>query len=164
MALVFVPLSAYAEGGSSGPKAAENLGWIAVGCGIAANLSLMVFKMAMRLPVMRMVGGSGSLRNIAPMYKPVLDLHVLLNSVGFVAGLLHGFMLVRGLDYVSLSLAIVMTASVFSGVLLRFAPGRSMKFMSRLIHGQVVMTAMLATLVALHIITRWHHGMLIGLL
>ncbi|MDE1861935.1 MAG: hypothetical protein KGI33_03375 [Thaumarchaeota archaeon] len=162
-ALVFVPAAAYADRDGGTISTAEDLGWLAVGCGIAANLSLVGFKVVMKTPVMRLVGGRG-IQGLAPMYRPVMDFHVMLNSVGFFAGLLHGFALVRGLDYISLSLAIVMTVSMVSGMLLRFVNGRNMKIVNRMVHGQVVIAAMLVTLVALHIITRWHHGVMMGLL
>ena len=157
--LVFVPAIAYADDDNGGAiSTANTLGWLAIGCGITANLSLVIFKMARKIPIMKLAGSSGTLQGLTPMYKPVLDFHIMLNSVGFFAGLSHGFMLIRGLDYISLSLATVMTVSLASGILLRFTSGKNLKFTSRLVHGQVVMVTLLATLVALHVITRWHHG------
>jgi hypothetical protein len=127
---------------------------------MAANLSLVIFKMTRRIPVMKLVGGSDTSQSLTSLYKPVLNFHIMLNSVGFFAGLSHGFMLIRGLDYISLSLVIVMTVSMISGILLRFTSGKNLKFVSRLIHGQVVIAALLVTLVILHVITRWHHGII----
>lgn len=157
--LVFAPLVAYADDDDNSPSStASTLGWLAIGCGMASNLSLVLFKMARKIPVMKMVGSSGASQSLTPLYKPVLNFHIMLNSVGFFAGLSHGFMLIGGLDYISLSLAIVMTVSMISGILLRFTCGKNLKFISRLVHGQVVLAALLVTLVSLHVITRWHHG------
>lgn len=157
--LVFVPAIAYADDDNSSVIGiATTLGWLAIGCGMAANLSLVLFKVVRKVPVMKLVGSSASSQSLTPMYKPVLNFHIMLNSVGFFAGLSHGFMLMRGLDYISLSLVIVMTVSMISGILLRFSSGKNLKFVSRLVHGQVVLAALLVTLVSLHLITRWHHG------
>ena len=157
--LTFVPTLAYADDGQ-GFSTAATLGWLAIGCGTAANLSLVIFKMIKKIPVMKLVGGSSTSQSLTSMYQPVLNFHIMLNSVGFFAGLSHGFMLIRGLDYISLSLVIVMTVSMISGIILRFTSGKNLKFFSRLVHGQVILAAMLVTLVILHVITRWHHGII----
>jgi hypothetical protein len=159
IALAFVPALAYADD-DSGFSTAATLGWLAIGCGTAANLSLVIFKMVKKIPVMKLVGGSGISQSLTSMYQPVLNFHIMLNSVGFFAGLSHGFMLIRGLDYISLSLVIVMTVSMISGIILRFTSGRNLKFFSRLVHGQAILAALLVTLVVLHVITRWHHGII----
>lgn len=155
--LAFVPTLAYADDGRESSTAAT-LGWLAIGCGAAANLSLVIFKMIKKIPVMRLVGGSVTSQSLTSMYQPVLNFHIMLNSVGFFAGLSHGFMLIRGLDYISLSLAIVMAVSMISGIILKFTSGKNLKFFSRLVHGQAILAALLVTLVVLHVITRWHHG------
>ena len=161
VALVFVPAIVYADD-DNGFSIAANLGWLAIGCGMAANLSLVIFKMVRKIPVMKVVGGSGTSQSLTPMYQPVLNFHIMLNSVGFFAGFMHGFMLIRGLDYISLSLITVMTVSMISGIILRFTSGKNSKFVSRLVHGQSILAALLVALVVLHIITRWHHGIIMG--
>ncbi len=161
VALVFVPTIAYADD-DRGFSTADNLGWLAVGCGTAANLSLVIFKTIRRIPVMKLVGGSGTSQSLTSMYQPVLNFHIMLNSVGFFAGLSHGFMLIRGLDYISFSMAIVITVSMISGILLRFTSGKNLKFFSRLVHGQAILAALLVTLVILHVITRWDHGIIMN--
>ncbi|HYL65749.1 MAG TPA: hypothetical protein VEU72_01195 [Nitrosopumilaceae archaeon] len=160
-ALVFVPTMAYADDGM-GFNTASTLGWLAIGCGMAANLSLVIFKMVRKIPVMKLVGGSCTSQGLTSMYQPVLNFHIMLNSVGFFAGLSHGFMLIGGLDYISLSLVIVMTVSMISGIILRLASGKNLKFFSRLVHGQAILAALLVTLVVLHVITRWHHGIIMN--
>lgn len=159
MALVLVPTLAYADDGR-GSSVAATLGWLAIGCGMAANLSLVIFKMVKKTSVIKLVGSSSTSQSLTSMYQPVLDFHIMLNAVGFFVGLSHGFMLIRGLDYISLSLAIVMTVSMVSGIILKFTSGKNLKFFSRLVHGQAILAVMLVTLVVLHVITRWHHGII----
>ena len=141
----------FAEDGESSNQAVT-LGWFAIGLGIFANLLLVAFKMARRLPIVKLVGGYESTSGLVPFYKPVLDLHIMLNSVGFFAGVAHGIMLIRGLDYVSLSLAIIMTFSMASGIVLKYASEKNLKFFGRLAHGQFILAVLLIVLVALHVI------------
>ena len=161
VALTLVPAVAYADD-ERGFSVPDTLGWLAIGCGMAANLSLVIFKMMKKMRIVKLVVGSGTSQSLMSMYQPVLNFHIMLNSVGFFAGLSHGFMLIRGLDYISLSLAIVMTVSMISGIILRFTSGKNLKFFSRLVHGQAILAAMLVTLVVLHAITRWHHGIIMN--
>ena len=71
----------------------------------------------------------------------------------FFAGMSHGLMLLDGLDSISFSLAIVMTVSMISGLILKFASDRSLKFFGRLVHGQVILSILLVSLVTLHVMT-----------
>ena len=130
---------------------AVTLGWIAIGLGIIAIVLLVGFKLVRKLPIMKMIGGYESTSSLVPFYKPVLDIHILLNLIGFIAGLSHGIILLRGLDYISLSLAIVMTFSMASGIVLRYALGKNMKFFGRLAHGQFILSVLLLALVILHV-------------
>ncbi|MGI0007433.1 MAG: hypothetical protein ACREAR_05490 [Nitrosotalea sp.] len=82
VALVFVPTMVYADD-NRGFIIADNLGWLAIGCGISANLSLVIFKMVRKIPVMKLVGSSGTSQSLTSVYKPVLNFHIMLNSVGF---------------------------------------------------------------------------------
>lgn len=111
---------------------------------------------------MKLVAGSYTSQSLTSMYQPVLNFHIMLNSVGFFAGLSHGFMLIRGLDYISFSMVIVMTVSMFRGIILRLTSGRNLKFFSRLVHGQAILAALLVTLVILHVVTRWDHGIIMN--
>jgi hypothetical protein len=65
----------------------------------------------------------------------------------------HGIMLVRGLDYISFSLAIIMTFSMASGIVLKYASGKNLKFFGRLAHGQFILAVLLVVLVILHVFT-----------
>lgn len=162
--LALVPSLAYADTDDDGGgfSVAATLGWLAIGCGMAANLSLVIFKKMKKMPIMNLISGSGASQSLTSMYQPVLNFHIMLNAVGFFAGLSHGFMLIQGLDYISLSLAIVMTVSMISGIILKFTSGKNLKFFSKLVHGQAILAAMLVTLVVLHVITRWHHGIIMN--
>ncbi len=160
--LALVPTMAYADDDRGSTSVAATLGWLAIGCGMAANLSLVIFKIIKKPAVTKPVGGSSTSQSLTSMYQPVLNFHIMLNAVGFFAGLSHGLMLLRGLDYISLSLAIVMTVSMISGIILKFTSGKNLKFFSRLVHGQAILAAMLVTLVVLHVITRWHHGIIMN--
>lgn len=152
--LLVVPAAAYGDEGR-GNHPATTLGWISIGSGLVANLTLVIFKMVRKISVLKLVGSPEIFRGMAPAYRPVLDFHIMLNSVGYFAGMSHGLMLIRGLDAISLSLAIVMTVSMASGILLRYASGRDTKLFGRLVHGQFVLAVLLITLVILHVLT---HG------
>jgi hypothetical protein len=157
VALVFVPSIVYGYDGKEN-TAAVTLGWIAIGCGVASNLTLVGFKMVRKRLAMKVIVGSGTSQNLTPIYMPILNFHIMLNSVGFFAGMSHGFLLIRGLDYISLSLVIAMTVSMASGILLKYTSDKNLKFFNRLIHGQIILAVLLVTLVILHVITKWPHG------
>lgn len=151
MILLFLtPALAYAEDGGKA-STAVTLGWFAIGSGIVANLSLVAFKIVRKIPVTKLVGGHETTSSLIPFYKPVLNFHIMLNSVGFFAGLSHGLMLIRGLDYVSFSLAIMMTFSMISGILLKYASDKNLKFFGKLAHGQFILAVLLVVLVVLHV-------------
>lgn len=149
--LFFIPAMVFAEDGENS-NPAITLGWFAIGLGIVANLLLVAFKIARKRPIAKLVGGYESASGLTPFYKPVLNLHIMLNSVGFFAGVAHGIILLRGLDYVSLSLAIIMTFSMASGIVLKYASEKNLKFFGRLAHGQFILAVLLIVLVALHVI------------
>lgn len=150
--LILIPFSAYAENGE-GVHTAVTLGWLAIGSGIVANLSLVTFKLVKKIPMTKVVGGHEAVSGLNSFYKPVLNFHILLNLVGFFAGLSHGIMLIRGLDYISFSLAIVMTFSIISGILLKYSSDRNVKLFGKLAHGQFIMAVLLVALVILHVVT-----------
>lgn len=153
--LCFIPSVVYADDGK-GSNTTVTLGWISIGCGLVANLSLVVFKIVRKIPVLKLIGGMEMAQNMTPMYKPLLNFHIMLNSVGFFAGLSHGLLLIRGLDAISLSLVIVMTVSMISGIILKYASDKDLKVFGRLMHGQFILSVLLITLVILHVLT--HNG------
>jgi hypothetical protein len=151
-ALALMPLSAYADDDHHGGSA-QVLGWVAIGSGTAANVIFVVFNAVRKLPLLKIGLGSEAPKTMFAVYAPMLNFHVMLNSVGFFAGMAHGLILIRGLDTISLSLAIVMTVSMISGMILKVASDRHWKFFGRLVHGQVILSILLVSLVASHIIT-----------
>lgn len=152
--LLFIPTMAFAEDGEKS-NTAVTIGWIGIILGIIANLTLVTFKIIRKPTIMKLVGGYDA-QSLTPLYTPILNFHILLNSIGFFAGVFHGLMLIRGIDAISLSLAIIMTVSMTSGIILRYAPDKNTKFFSRLVHGQFILAILLITLVILHVLT--HNG------
>lgn len=153
--LFCIPSIAYADSETNNNTAID-LGWLAIGVGIVGNLSLVVFKVARKVVMVKPFGGSELTSSLVPFYKPVLDLHIMLNSIGFFAGMIHGIILVQGLDYISLSLAIVMTFSMASGIILKYSSERNLKVFGRLAHGQFILAVLLIILVILHVFSM--HG------
>ncbi len=154
LVLLFAPAIAFGED-NEGNHTAVTLGWISISLGFVANISLVILKLVRKISVLKLVGGIETSQSISLMYKPVLNFHILLNSIGYFAGLSHGLMLMQGLEPISLSLIIVMTVSMVSGILLKYSLHKDMKIFGRLVHGQFVLAVLLITLVILHVIT---HG------
>lgn len=149
--LMLLPMPAYADDDYSG--SAQTLGWVSIGAGVVANALFMIFNLVRKLPLVKISMGSEISQTGALAYRPMLTFHILLNSVGFFAGMSHGLMLLGGLDPISLSLALVMTVSMASGIILQFASNRHQKFFGRLVHGQVILSILLASLVFLHVVS-----------
>jgi len=149
--LLFVPTMVFADDGERN-STAVTIGWIGIILGIIANLSLVTFKIIRKPTIVKLVGGYDT-QSLTPLYTPILNFHILFNSLGFFAGLSHGLMLIRGLDAISLSLAMIMTVSMASGIILKYAPDKNTKFFSRLVHGQFILATLLITLVILHVLT-----------
>jgi hypothetical protein len=134
--LLLLPIPSFADD-DDGEESIENLGWVAIGAGIIANLPFIVLVFA---------------RKIGSSFKAILNFHILLNSIGYFAGMTHGLLLSEHLDSISLSLAITMTVLMISGVLLRYTSSRNMKIFNRLLHGQFGLVILLVALIALHIL------------
>lgn len=146
---MLMPTSVYADEYSS---SAHTLGWVSIGTGATANLLFIGFNAVRRLPLLK-VGIGSEIPKTGFLYRPMLNLHMMLNSVGFFAGASHGILLLDGLDSISLSLAIVMTVSMASGILLKLASDRNLKFFGRLVHGQAILSVLLVFLIVLHVFT-----------
>ena len=149
--LVLTPIPVYAD--DDAEDAIENLGWVAIGAGVAANLPFIVINKYRRYAVS--VGGQSLqvARKIGVAFKPILNFHIMLNSIGYVAGMTHGFLLSEHLDSISLSLAITMTVLMASGLLLKYTSSRNTKIFGRLLHGQFGLVILLVALIALHILS-----------
>ena len=150
--LLFVPLSAFADNDRGGGSA-QNLGWVAIGTGIIAMIPIFATHKIKKYVVT--IGGGVSTAETTSTYKSILNLHIILNSVAYVAGMAHGLFLMRHLDAISLSLAITMTVMMISGILLKYTQSKNLNLFNRLLHGQTVLVILLAVLICLHIITRF---------
>lgn len=149
--LLILPIPAFAD--DDGGDSAGLLGWVAVGCGVIANIPFIVINKYRKYAVQ--AGGSSlqMARNLGTHFKSILNFHIMLNSIGYFAGMSHGFLLSRHLDATSLSLAIVMTVMMASGLMLRYTSSRHTKIFNRLLHGQFGLVLLLAALVVLHVIS-----------
>jgi len=130
----------------------ENLGWVAVGAGIMANVPFIAMNKIRRYAIKTGSSTMQIAKQIRTVYKPILNFHIMLNSIGYFAGMTHGLMLSRHLDSVSLSLAIVMSVMMVSGLLLKYTSSRNSKIFGKLLHGQFGLVILLAALVILHIV------------
>jgi hypothetical protein len=146
--LFLIPLQAFADEGEDAVKA---LGWTAIGIGVLANIPFIIYNRVRKLPVK--IIGTNIARELALLYKPVLNAHIALNIIGYIAGAVHGLLLVEYLEPISLSLAIVMSVLVVSGLLLRYTSSRNLKVFNRLMHGQAFLALLLIVLIGLHIAT-----------
>jgi len=151
--LFLAPISAFAENDDDVEDAIESLGWVAIGAGVIANLPFILFNKWRKYAVR--AGGQSLLmaRQAVQFYKPILNFHIILNSVGYFAGMTHGLLLVNDLDSISLSLAITMTVLMISGILLRYTSSRHTKVFNRFLHGQFGLLLLLMALIALHVLT-----------
>lgn len=148
--LFLLPIPVFADDDDS-EDAVESLGWIAIGAGIIANLPFIVFNKWRKYAVR--TGGQSvqMVRQSVQIYKPVLNFHIILNSIGYFAGMTHGLLLVNDLDSISLSLAITMTVLMISGILLRYTSSKHTKVFNRLLHGQFGLVLLLIALIVLHV-------------
>lgn len=167
-AVLLVPVVAHAQEREdfnrlSSPRGAERmLGWVAIGAGTVGTGSFMVYSMALRRRVMPPLTTDGKLsstaangsapRWIATIRKPLLNFHVSINLIGFFAGMAHGFFFVRGLDIISLTLAISMAVAVGSGLLLKFG-SRRIKFYNFQLHGNISLVLLVVLLTGMHVLS-----------
>lgn len=132
-----------------GEDAVKELGWIAIGIGVIANVIFILYNRIRKVSITYL--SSDIARSLALMYKPMLNMHIILNIIGYVVGMVHGLSFLRHLDPISLSLAVVMSVLVISGLLLRYESSRNAKIFNNLLHGQAILTVMLIMLIMLHI-------------
>ena len=130
---------------------AELLGWISISCGLIANVPFILYVRVKKLSVKRLGGGDSLTRNLALEHRPIINFHIVLNLIGFFTGIVHGLLLLRGIDFISISLAIVITTLTISGILLRFAILRIINQLNRIIHTHIILTTLLVILVILHV-------------
>ncbi|MDH3793511.1 MAG: hypothetical protein OER78_00375 [Nitrosopumilus sp.] len=151
--LVIPPTLAYADDDDDDAEdIVENLGWVAVGAGIVANIPFIAMNKIRRYSIKTGSSTMQVAKQIRTVYRPILNFHIMLNSIGYFAGMTHGLILSRYLDSVSLSLAIVMSVMMVSGLLLKYTSSRNSKIFGKLLHGQFGLVILLAALVVLHIV------------
>jgi len=149
--LLLVPLSAFADNGRN--HDVETLGWVSIGTGIVAMIPI-IASQKIKKYVTSSTGGMSTIQTSSA-YKSILNLHIILNSAAYFAGMAHGFLLARHLDSISFSLAITMTVMMISGILLKYSQSRNIKLFNRLLHGQILLVILLVVLICLHVITRF---------
>ena len=130
---------------------AELLGWISISCGLIANVPFILYVRVKKLSVKRLGGGDSLTRNLALEHTPIINFHTALNLIGFFTGMFHGILLVRGIDFISMSLAIVITTLTVSGILIRFTKLRIVNQFNRIIHTHIILSTLLVILVILHV-------------
>ena len=150
--LLLLPMPVFADDDDA-EEVVENLGWIAIGAGVVGNLPFIVINKYRRYAVS--LGGQSlqMARKIGTVYKPILNFHIMMNSIGYASGMIHGYLLSENLESISLSLAITMTVLMISGVLLKYTSSRNTKIFNRLLHGQFGLVILLIALVVLHVLT-----------
>ena len=104
-----------------------------------------------RLAVKKLGGADSLTRNLSIEHKPIVTFHIVLNLIGFFTGIFHGILLIGGIDFISISLAIVITTLTVSGILIRFAILRIINQLNRIIHTHIILTTLLVILVILHV-------------
>ena len=150
--LFLAPIPAFADDDDDAEGTIKSLGWVAIGAGVIANLPFILFSKWRKYAVR--AGGQSLLmaRQAVQFYKPILNFHIILNSIAYFAGMTHGLFLVNDLDSISLSLAITMTVLMASGILLRHTSSRHTRVFNRLLHGQFGLLLLLIALIALHVL------------
>jgi len=142
----------YADGDED--DIAEELGWVTVFAGFVATLPFNIYNFIRRNLQGFHSNGIGEVtRRLAILYKPLLHFHIVVNSVGTLAAVTHSFLLLEYVDGISLSLVIVILVVMATGALLYFTSGRAVKLFNRLLHTQVIITALMLILLILHIET-----------
>ena len=132
---------------------AELLGWISISCGLIANVPFILYVRVKKLSVKRLGGGDSLTRNLALEHRPIINFHTALNLIGFFTGIFHGILLVRGIDFISISLAIVITTLTISGILIRFTKLRIVNQLNRIIHTHIILSTLLVILIILHVLS-----------
>ncbi|NOJ26728.1 MAG: hypothetical protein DA330_01790 [Nitrososphaera sp.] len=147
--LLLAPVAAYADSErQDNPVTA--LGWVAIASGLLGTVPYILYNRVKKISVVELGGGDQITRDLAMQYKPLLNVHMALNIIGFTAGAVHGILLIEDLDTISLSLAIVMTVLTITGIILRFSSG-NLRVFTKLVHNQVILSGLLVVLIILHV-------------
>jgi hypothetical protein len=152
LCLLLTPQLAFAEDGNG---TAKNLGWVSIGSGVLANVPFVVYNRLKKYSVAKLGGGHEITRGMALQHSPVMTIHTGLNLIGFVAGAVHGIIFLNRLDMFSLSLAVMITVLTISGFFLRFTKCTNVKLLTKMIHSQLLLSALLSVLIVLHVLTAY---------
>ena len=145
---LLIPIPAYADHDSG--DISEDLGWIAIGVGVLGTLPFLFINKMRRYAVSSGHQSLYAFKHLGSTYKIVLNFHILMNGIGYFAGMMHG-LLSKYMDSISISLAIIMTVLMTSGLLLRYTSSRHLKLFNRLLHGQFLLVILLIVLIVLHL-------------
>ncbi|MCE4612471.1 MAG: hypothetical protein F7C07_01370 [Desulfurococcales archaeon] len=122
-------------------EVAESAGSVALFLGVLANVAFVGYKWA-RLHV-----------RIRGSYKRVLDVHIFLNFLLAGLAFYHGYALRDTAGPVEYASVAVIAVILLSGVLLRYAKNRHVKWFARHIHIQRALAVILLIVVAVHVLT-----------
>jgi len=150
MLFLFLLISIIAPFAGEG-HAINALGSSAVAVGLIANIGFMLYN-RLRMFSKNLFHGE-IVKQLQLMYKPLLNAHIMLNMLGYFAGMTHGLLYVRHLEPISISLVFVMNVLMASGFLLRYTSARDVRIFNKLLHSQLILSVMLVMLVILHAMT-----------
>lgn len=145
-----IPIPVFAD---EDEDSANLLGWTAIGCGVIANIPFVVINKYRRYAIQAGGASLQTARQISTHFTTILNFHIMFNSIGYFAGMSHGLLLSDDMDWISLSLAIVMTILMASGLALRYTSSRNVKVFGRLMHGQFGLMLLLLVFLSLHVAT-----------
>ncbi len=75
---------------------------MAIGIGVIVNVIFILYNRVRKRSATYL--GSNATRSLALMYKPMLNMHIALNTIGYIAGMVHGLLFIRYLEPITLSL------------------------------------------------------------
>ena len=155
ISISLLPFIQYAHGDNHNRSLHDNaelLGWLSISCGLLANIPFILYVRVKKLSVKKLGGADSLTRNLSLEHRPIINFHIILNLIGFFTGIFHGALLIRGIDFISISLIIVITTLTISGILLRFAKSRIINQFNRIIHTHIILSALLIILIILHVL------------
>lgn len=86
-------------------------------------------------------------------FRYILDIHILTNIILGALGVIHGYSYMSRAgpaEYLAVSLIVIL---LISGLFLRYISSRNMKLLSRLVHGQLLLSIILALVLGYHVAT-----------
>ncbi len=143
--MVISVVSTYSNGDEEedeyfGEDLAKSFGSLAWGGGLLLNILFVV------------VNRSRKIFKLKIPIKLILNIHIATNILLAFLAILHGYAFIEAagpIEYLSILLIIVL---LVSGILLRYTSTRDLKLLNRLIHGQLILSIILALVIGLHVI------------